>query len=321
MTVRRRGLLAAIFTAAWLAAGLPAAAAEPLRIVTTTSQIADMARTIAGDRAEITALMGAGVDPHLYRQTRSDIARLGRADLVLWNGLYLEAQLESYLLALAERQPVVALAERLPSDRLIRHSLYEDKLDPHVWMDVDLWSLLVAELEAVLAEHDPEGAAHYAANAAAYRAELERLDAYVEDGIASIPEEHRVLITAHDAFAYFGRAYGIEVLGIQGLSTESEAGLARIGELVDLLVERQIGAVFVESSVADRNIRALVEGAAAQGHHVAIGGELYSDAMGHPGTYEGTYVGMIDHNATLITRALGGTAPELGLNGRLGAGS
>lgn len=319
MNVLRRGLFAAILAAAGLVA--TTAAAEPIRVVTTTSQLADMARIVAGERADVRALMGEGVDPHLYRQTRSDIARLGNADLVLWNGLYLEAQLESFLLELAERQPVVALAERLPAERLIRHPTYDDKLDPHVWMDVALWSLLAPELALVLAELDPDGADLFAANAARYRAELHRLDSYVRSGIASIPESGRVLITAHDAFAYFGRAYGIEVLGIQGLSTESEAGLARIGELVDAIVSRDVAAVFVESSVADRNIRALVEGAAARGHSVVIGGELFSDAMGKPGTYEGTYVGMIDHNATVITRALGGIAPADGFNGRLAAGS
>ena len=318
MPVVRRTILAL-----GLVSGMPltALATEPLTIVTTTSQIADMARNVAGERASVTALMGEGVDPHLYRQTRSDVARLRGADLGLWSGLYLEASLEDFLLELGRRQPVIALAERLPTDRLLANPDYPDKHDPHVWMDVALWSSLVDELAAILSEADPAGAALFAANAAAYRYELEALDTYVRDSVASIPTEARVLITAHDAFHYFGRAYDIEVLGIQGLSTESEAGLARIGELVDLLVEREIGAVFVESSVADRNIRALIEGAAARGHSVTIGGELFSDAMGAPDTYEGTYLGMLDHNATVITRALGGNAPETGLNGRLEAGS
>ena len=318
MPVVRRTILAL-----GLVSGMPltALATEPLTIVTTTSQIADMARNVAGERASVTALMGEGVDPHLYRQTRSDVARLRGADLVLWSGLYLEASLEGFLLELGRQQPVIALAERLPADRLLANPDYPDKYDPHVWMDVALWSSLVDELASVLSEADPEGAALFAANAAAYRAELEALDSYVRDSTASIPPEARVLITAHDAFHYFGRAYDVEVLGVQGLSTESEAGLARIGELVDVLVEREIGAVFVESSVADRNIRALIEGAAARGHSVTIGGELFSDAMGAPDTYEGTYLGMLDHNATVITRALGGNAPETGLNGRLEAGS
>lgn len=325
MRADRRTIIAAglgLLCAAALTASAPAAGeGEPLVIVTTTSQIADMARNVAGERATVTALMGEGVDPHLYRQTRSDVAELRNADLVLWNGLFLEAGLEDYLIALGRGQTVVPLAERLPAKRLLVDEVYPDKHDPHVWMDVALWASLVAELEVILTEADPEGAAYFAANAEAYRSALETLDAYVRDSIASIPESARVLITAHDAFNYFGRAYAIEVMGIQGLSTESEAGLARIGELVDVLVERDVPAVFVESSVADRNIRALVEGAGARGHSVSIGGELFSDAMGAPDTYEGTYVGMLDHNATMITRALGGTAPETGLNDRLATGS
>ena len=313
-------MLAAVVLVAALPFAGPAAA-EPLSIVTTTSQIADMARSVAGERATVRALMGEGVDPHLYRQTRADIAAMRNADLVLWNGLSLEAGLEDFLHELGSRQPVIALAERLPAERLLADENYPDKRDPHVWMDVGLWANLVDELEAILAEADPAGAELFAANATAYRSELEALDAYLRDSIASIPEHARVLVTAHDAFNYLAAAYDIEVMGIQGLSTESEAGLARIGELVDLLVEREIAAVFVESSVADRNIRALVEGAAARGHDVVIGGELFSDAMGPPDTSEGTSLGMLDHNATVITRALGGTAPETGLNGRLEAGS
>jgi manganese/zinc/iron transport system substrate-binding protein len=184
-------------------------------------------------------------------------------------------------------------------------------------MDVALWSELVPILEAELARLDPADAAGYRERAQAYRAELAALERYVRRVLATVPPERRVLVTAHDAFGYFGRAYGFEVHGIQGLSTESEAGLAEIERLVRLIVERRIGAVFVESSVAERNVRALVEGAAARGHEVRIGGQLFSDAMGAPGTYEGTYVGMIDHNVTVIARALGGEAPPRGMNGRL----
>jgi len=291
----------------------------PLRIVTTIAQIADAATEIAGERADVDSLMGEGVDPHTYRQTRSDIVKLRKADLVLYNGLYLEAQLEPLLLQLAEHQPVVAVAARLDRSRLLEHEDYEGKFDPHVWMDVALWRDVVAELRDALIAFDPDHEAHYRDNAEAYLARLDELEAYAREVLMSVPEEKRVLITAHDAFQYFGRAYDFEVIGIQGLSTESEAGLRRIEELVDLIVERDIGAVFVETSVADRNVRALIEGAAAQDHEVVIGGELYSDAMGAPGTYEGTYVGMIDQNVTAISRALGGSAPQDGLHGRLGS--
>jgi manganese/zinc/iron transport system substrate-binding protein len=309
-------LLAATFVAA---AGVPATvlAEEKVDVVATTGMIADAAREVGGDLVDVEALMGPGVDPHAYRQTRSDIVKMARADLVLWHGLYLEAQLEEFLLDLAEDGHVVAVAEGLPRDVLIAHDDYADKVDPHVWMVPDLWTYVVENVRDALIERDPENAAAYRANADAHLAELSQLSGYARGVLETVPEGSRVLVTAHDAFNYFGAAYGFDVVGIQGISTESEAGLARIAELVDLLVERDIGAVFVETSVSDRNIRALVEGAAAMGHEVAIGGELYSDAMGERGTYRGTYVGMIDHNATTITRALGGKAPEGGMNGRL----
>jgi len=290
----------------------PTHAQDRLTVVATTGMIADAARQVGGDLVSVTALMGAGVDPHSYRQTRSDIVATARADLVLWNGLYLEAQLESFLLDLAQTRPVVAVAEALPQTQLIGSQDYDDRFDPHVWMNPNLWSRVVlATRDAMIAAH-PEGADIFTANADAYLAELSELAVYAQGVLASVPAQARVLVTAHDAFNYFGAAYGFEVVGIQGISTASEAGLQRISELVDLLVARDIGAVFVESSVSDRNIRALIEGAAARGHTVVIGGELYSDAMGAPGTYEGTYLGMIDHNVTTISRALGGTAPERG---------
>ena len=261
--------------------------------------------------------MGPGVDPHAYRQTRSDIVAMARADLVLWHGLYLEAQLEAFLLDLAKDHDVVAVAEGLPGDVLIAHEDYETKRDPHVWMDPNLWARVVGAVREALIARDPSNAALYRENASAHMAEISDLADYARTVLATVPKESRVLVTAHDAFNYFGRAYDFDVVGIQGISTESEAGLSRIANLVDLLVERDIGAVFIETSVSGRNIRALVEGAAAEGHDVRIGGELYSDAMGQPGTYEGTYIGMIDHNVTTIARALGGDAPEGGMVGRL----
>ncbi len=320
-----RRIVAAVAVAA-LALGAPggslrAQAAETLSVVATTGMIADAARRIGGEAVDVRALMGPGVDPHAYRQTRSDIAAMVRADLVLWHGLYLEAQMEEFMRELGERKPVVAVAESLPREELIAHVDYADKFDPHVWMDPRLWSRVVEAVRDALAAQRPAEAEAFAANTRAYLAELEALAAYSDKVFGSVPERARVLVTAHDAFSYFGRAHGFEVLGIQGISTQSEAGLQRVAELVDILVERGIGAVFVESSVSDRSIRALVEGAAAKGHEVVIGGELFSDAMGADGTYEGTYPGMIDHNATTISRALGGDAPARGMAGRLAAGS
>lgn len=291
--------------------------AEPLTIVTTIAQVADAVRQVAGERADVTALMGEGVDPHTYRQTRTDIVRLSRADLVFWNGLYLEAQMEDFLRRLAATKPVVALAEELPQERLLSHEDYPGKFDPHVWMDVSLWREVVRQARDALVEYDPDYAATYAANAEAYLTQLEQLEGYVVEVLASVPAPQRAVISAHDAFNYFGEAYDYQVLGIQGLSTESEAGLGEIERLVDFIVENDIQAVFVETSVADRNVQALIEGSAARGHEVTIGGSLFSDAMGKPGSYRGTYLGMIDHNATLIANALGGEAPEAGFQGKL----
>ncbi|MGP6087382.1 metal ABC transporter solute-binding protein, Zn/Mn family [Antarctobacter jejuensis] len=294
-----------------------ARAGGTLTVVTTTGMIADAARQVGGDLVEVKGLMGAGVDPHSYRQTRSDIVALAKADVVLWHGLYLEAQMEDFLRELEERGTVTAVAEGLPRDLLLAHEDYQNKFDPHVWMTPRLWALVVENVRDALIAARPDAEETFRANTVAHLAELEALEAYVAGVLATVPEERRMLVTAHDAFNYFGNAYGFEVLGIQGISTQSEAGLQRIAELVDVLVERKIGAVFVESSVSDRNIRALIEGAASRGHEVVIGGELYSDAMGEPGTYEGTYLGMIDHNATVIALALGGDGPRTGMNGML----
>jgi manganese/zinc/iron transport system substrate-binding protein len=279
--------------------------------------IADAAREVGGDLVEVRALMGPGVDPHAYRQTRTDIVAAANADIVLWHGLYLEAQMEDFLRELGESRPVVAVAEALPRNLLIAHDDYEDRFDPHVWMNPSLWSRVVLEIRDALIDVRPEAESAFRANAEAHLEELADLAQYTTRVLSTVPAESRVLVTAHDAFNYFGSAYGFEVAGIQGISTESEAGLQRISDLVDLLVDRNVGAVFVESSVSDRNIRALVEGAASRGHEVVIGGELFSDAMGEAGTYEGTYIGMIDHNATTIAAALGGEVPERGMQGLL----
>lgn len=313
MLTRLATALATLLTTATMAAA-------QLTIVATTGMIADTARQIGGDQVEVRALMGPGVDPHAYRQTRSDIVAMTRADLVLWHGLYLEAQMEEFFQDLARRRTVVAVAEGLPRDLLLAHEDYENRFDPHVWMVPDLWQRVAANVLQALIDADPDSSDLYTTNAETFLSELETVSTYSHDVLPTVPQDQRVLLTAHDAFNYFGVAYGFEVLGIQGISTESEAGLARIAELVDLLVDRNVQAVFVESSVSDRNIRALIEGAAARSHEVHIGGELFSDAMGEPGSYEGTYLGMIDHNVTTITRSLGGTAPERGMTGQLSAG-
>lgn len=317
----RRSFLGLSLAASALAPFPLQARAAPLDVVATTGMIADAARQVGGDLVRVTPMMGAGVDPHSYRQTRSDIVAMTRADLVLWHGLYLEAQMEEFLLKLARRGNVVAVGEEVPEELLIGHEDYQGRFDPHVWMVPGLWRHVVGAVERALAAAMPGEAETLAANAAAHLDDIARLGAYARKVLTTVPDRARVLLTAHDAFGYFGRAFGFEVVGIQGISTESEAGLNRISTLVDMLVERDIRAVFVETSISDRNVRALVEGAAAQGHKVEIGGELYSDAMGEPGSYEGTYLGMIDHNVTTIARALGGDVPACGMAGRLTAAS
>lgn len=288
-----------------------------LMIIATTGMITDAARLVGGAEVSVRALMGPGVDPHAYRQTRSDIAAMSSADLVLWHGLYLEAQLEKFLLELTKRRKVVPVGEAVPVASRLAHDEYKDRFDPHVWMNPALWQHVVMGVRDALIAARPAARAVFEANAARHLGEVEALGAYAKRVLASVAPERRVLISAHDAFKYFGAAYGFAVEGIQGISTESEAGLNRIGALVEFIVNRKIAAIFVESSVSDRNIRALIEGAAARGHKVAMGGELFSDAMGPEGTYEGTYLGMIDHNVTTIARALGGDAPKLGMVGKL----
>lgn len=317
----RRSLVKGLVVAFALALPMASAAADKLKVVATTGMIADAARQIGGDAVDVRALMGPGVDPHGYRQTRADIVAMTRADLVLWHGLYLEAQMEGFFEKLSKKTTVVPVAEALPKNVLRGHEDYEGRYDPHVWMDPALWQNVVNEVARALTQADPEHADMFAANLEAYTQDLTALGAYAAETLTKVPEKQRVLLSAHDAFGYFGRAYGFEVIGIQGISTNSEAGLNRISELVDLLVDRKISAVFVETSVSDRNMRALIEGARAKGHEVTIGGALFSDAMGVEGTYEGTYIGMIDHNATTIAGALGAEVPAGGMSGKLGQGS
>lgn len=313
------GLAFALVLVTGIGIGSAAAAADRRpSVVASTGMVADLVRAVGGDRVEVSALMGEGVDPHLYKPTRSDTARLLRADAVFVNGLLLEGKMTDAFARLSESgKPVIAVAEAVPRERRLAPPEFAGAADPHVWMDVATWTLALPAVRDALAALDPAGREAYARNAEAYEAKLRDLDAYARRVLDSIPANARVLVTAHDAFNYLGRAYGIEVRGIQGISTESEAGLKAIEELVALLAERRVPAVFPESSVSDRNVLALVEGAAARGHTVALGGVLFSDAMGAPGTYEGTYIGMIDHNVTSIARALGGEAPAGGFQGKL----
>ncbi len=296
----------------------PAGDDAPFTIVTTVGMITDIVARVAGDRAEVVGLIDAGIDPHLYAPTRSDVQKLMEADIVFYNGLLLEGKMtDSLIRAGTSGRPVHAVTEELDPSFLLSPDAFDGHYDPHVWMDPAAWSKAVEVVRDRLSEFDPEHAEAYRANAEELLAEIEALDRYTETILASVPENRRVLVTAHDAFNYFGRRFGFEVVGIQGISTASEAGVLDVERLVALIVDREIPAVFVESTVSERNINALIAGARARGHEVTIGGELFSDAMGPRGTYEGSYVGMIDHNATIIARALGGEAPEGGMQGKL----
>lgn len=286
------------------ACSTPAADSGKLQVVTTIGQIGDAAMNIGGDLIDVQPLMGPGVDPHLYVASEGDVTTLQNADVILYNGLYLEAQMVGIMEQISEYKTVVAVAESIPSEQLLASPIYPDEHDPHVWFDVQLWSIVVEQVRDTLMEADPANAAAFEANAAAYLAELQELDTYVKEQAERLPAEQRILITAHDAFNYFGRAYGFEVMGLQGISTQSEASTSDVQDLATAIVERQVPAVFIESSVPVRTVEALQEAVRARGHEVAIGGQLFSDAMGSPNTPEGTYLGMVRHNIDTIVGAL-----------------
>lgn len=277
-----------------------------LNIVTTIGMIADIATNVGGEHVQVTGLMGPGTDPHLYVASASDVDKLQDADIIFYNGLFLEAQMEDVLEQLAERKTAVAVTKDIDRSLLLDSPQYQDEFDPHVWFDVTLWMQAAETVRDTLIEQDPENADSYRANAEAYLAELKELHAYVQAKAAELPPEQRVLITAHDAFNYFGRAYGFEVLGLQGISTQSEASTSDVQDLAQYISDNEIRAIFVESSVPVRTIEAVQAAVRDRGHDVEIGGQLFSDAMGDTATPEGTYVGMVHHNIDTIVGALSG---------------
>jgi len=286
--------------------GAETSAAEDgrLYVVATIGQIGDAAQIIGGEHVTAVSLMGPGVDPHLFTASEGDVSKLTEADVILYNGLFLEAQMADVLRQIGETKTAVAIAETIPEDKLLASPIYDDEHDPHVWFDVELWSIAVSAIRDTLIEADPDNAADYQANAEAYLTELAELHTYVGEQAARVPEQQRVLITAHDAFSYFGRAYDFRVLGLQGISTASEASAADVQGLADFIVENQIPAIFVESSVPVRTIEAVQAAVNAQGYTTEIGGSLYSDAMGNADTPEGHYVGMVEHNINTIVTSL-----------------
>lgn len=274
-----------------------------LAVLATTGMIADAARTVGGERAVVTALMGPGVDPHLYQPTARDNAQLKGAQLVFYNGLHLEGRMADVFEALGTKKPVVAVSRDIPREKLLSWQASAGMHDPHIWFDVRLWRQVVETMAAAYAEVDPPHAEEYRQRATEYAAELERLDDYCRSRAQELAESQRVLITSHDAFHYFGTAYGFEVVGIQGISTESEAGLKAITDAVDLIRQRGIRAIFPETSVP----RAAIE-RVARDSGAALGKELYSDALGAADSPAGTYIGMIRANVDQIVDALKGEA-------------
>ena len=275
-----------------------------MKVTATIGMVADVAKQVGGDRVEVTGLMKAGVDPHLYKASQGDIKRLEQADLILYNGLHLEGKMAEVLEKLGKKKAVVAVSRDIDPSRLRASDDGSTEHDPHIWFDVQHWMSVTGTIADELAKADPEHAGEYKDRAAGYLKQLQELHEYAKQQIATIPESGRVLVTAHDAFQYFGAAYGIEVKGLQGISTASEAGAKDVSSLRDYLVERKIKAVFVESSVPKKTIEAVIDGAKQKGHTVVIGGELFSDAMGEEGTPEGTYIGMVRHNVDTIVNAL-----------------
>lgn len=285
--------------------GGPAADGEsaeggPLTAVATTGMIADVVANIGGEHVTVVQLMGPGVDPHLYKATESDVNKIAGADIIFYSGLNLEARMAEIFERMASSRPTVAVGEAVPQAQRLLDPSYENQPDPHIWMDVKLWRLAAESIRDGLIELDPAHADAFRANAESYLAQMDELEGYIQAQIARVPQEKRVLVTAHDAFQYFGQGYGYEVFAPQGISTASEAGVDDIRRTIDLVVERQIPAIFVESSVPRDVVEAIVAGAKDRGHDLAIGGELFSDAMGDPGTVEGTYLGMIRHNVDTI---------------------
>ena len=302
-------ILFLITAALWLTActnnDAPEQEEGKLNIVTTTGMIKDAVANIAGDKAEVVGLMGPGVDPHLYKATQGDLGKLNEADMIFYNGLHLEGKMGEVLEKVAARKPVIAVAEGISEDELIKADYAGvGAHDPHIWFDVALWSKAVEYAGNALIEAYPQHEAYFRENMNSHLEELQALDEWVSSNISQIPERQRVLITAHDAFEYFGRAYDMEVRGLQGISTVSEYGLQDITNMTDFIAERNIKAVFVESSVPEKALKAVVEGCAEKGHDVRIGGTLYSDAMGAEGTPEGTYIGMVRANVNTIVSSL-----------------
>ncbi len=277
---------------------------EKIRVVTTIGMITDIVKNVGGDKVEVIGMMGPGVDPHLYKPTPKDIDRLNSAHIIFYNGLHLESKMGDLLERLSGKTKAVAVSESIDKNLILTPPEFDGQYDPHIWFDISLWIETVEVVRDTLVEYDPESQATYTTKTDQYINKLNALQQYVITQSKRVPAEQRVLVTAHDAFNYFGNAYGFEVRGLQGMSTLSEAGIADVKELATFIAERKIPAIFVESSVPVRSLEAVKAAVKSKGFDVQIGGELFSDAMGNEGTPEGTYIGMVKHNIDTIVSAL-----------------
>ena len=276
-----------------------------IKVVTTTGMIGDLVKNIAGNAVEVISLMGTGVDPHLYKASAGDVEKLSRADMIFYNGLHLEGKITDVLGQMRKSGIfTVGVAEGIDKSLLVSPEEYEGYYDPHIWFDVTLWKKATKVVAEAFSLYDPENASVYRRNAESYLKELDLLQAYIQKKIAKLRPERKVLITAHDAFNYFGKGYGFEVMGLQGISTDSEASVADIMNLSKIIAEQKIPAVFVETSISPRYMRALKASVKARGFDVRIGGSLYSDSMGTPGTEESSYIGMFKSNVDTIVESL-----------------
>ncbi|MEM8940218.1 MAG: zinc ABC transporter substrate-binding protein [Bacteroidota bacterium] len=275
-----------------------------LHVITTTGMLYDAVLNIVGDKMTCEAIMGPGVDPHLYKATQGDLTKLRNGQLIVYNGIFLEGKMSDILKELGKRKPTLAAAESIPDSLLLSSVNHKDSFDPHVWFDVKRWQYVVSAIGNAVVSLDTENAKYYGENMSKYLVKLDSMDKYVRDRLSELSSTQRVLVTAHDAFGYFGDAYEIRVEALQGISTVSDFGLKDIANLIDLIIDNQIKAIFVETSVSEKSINAVIKGCQEKGHDVKIGGSLYSDAMGELGTEEGTYIGMFKKNVDTIVDAL-----------------
>lgn len=300
-----RTLALALLSAILLSCNAPKeTSGKKVRIVTTTGMIRDAAMNVIGGHAEIVSLMGPGVDPHLYKATQGDLEKLTNADIIFYNGLHLEGKMGEVMEKLGRSKPVIAISKDIPDSLLRTVPGFQGTHDPHIWFDVSLWRNATKTILSFMLQYDSAKSETYQANSARYLARLDSLHQKTKERILEIPDMQRALVTAHDAFGYFGDAYGIQVRGLQGVSTVSEFGLRDVTDLVDFIIARKIKAIFVETSVSKKSIEAVVEGCKQKNWEVKIGGSLYSDAMGTEGTPEGTYIGMVNKNVSMIVDAL-----------------